>query len=64
MSADKSPIPGSPGARGALLAGRLFDAGLHLKFTGDTALIAPPLVAQTQDLDRLFGILGETLAQG
>jgi len=61
---DVEPIAGRPGARGALLAGRLFDAGLHLKFTGDTALIAPPLVAQTQDLDRLFGILGETLAQG
>jgi beta-alanine--pyruvate transaminase len=61
---DVEPIAGRPGARGALLARRLFDAGLHLKFTGDTALIAPPLVAQTQDLDRLFGILGDTLARG
>jgi beta-alanine--pyruvate transaminase len=61
---DVEPIAGRPGVRGAELAWRLFDAGLHLKFTGDTALIAPPLVAQTQDLDRLFGILGDTLARG
>ena len=60
---DVEPIAGRPGARGTELAWRLFDAGLHLKFTGDTALLGPPLVAQTQDLDRLFEILGDTLAR-
>src|SRR6201999_1382080 len=35
---------GAPGVRGHAFQKALFDAGLHLKTTGDSAIVAPPLV--------------------
>jgi beta-alanine--pyruvate transaminase len=39
----------------------LFDNGLHLKTTGDTALIAPPLIATNEHIDMIADILRRTL---
>jgi len=50
-----------PGRRGHLLQKRLFDNGLHLKSTGDAAIVAPPLVADRSHVDTIVDILRRTL---
>jgi beta-alanine--pyruvate transaminase len=42
-----------PGARGHEIQKRLFDAGLHIKSTGDAAIIAPALIAEGAHIDEL-----------
>jgi beta-alanine--pyruvate transaminase len=53
---------GTPGTRGHLLQKKLFDSGLHLKNTGDSALIAPPLIAERSHIDVIVDCLRKTLA--
>ena len=53
---------GAPGARGHALQKKLFDNGLHLKNTGDSAIIAPPLIAEKSHIDLIGDILRKTLA--
>jgi beta-alanine--pyruvate transaminase len=53
--------PAAPGKRGHLLQKKLFDNGLHLKTTGDTALVAPPLIAERAHVDEMFDVLRRTL---
>jgi beta-alanine--pyruvate transaminase len=52
---------GAPGRRGHALQKKLFDNGLHLKPTGDSALIAPPLIAEKSHIDTIADILRSTL---
>jgi beta-alanine--pyruvate transaminase len=52
---------GGPGARGHRFQKALFDNGLHLKTTGDCAIVAPPLVAEKQHIDTMVDILRKTL---
>jgi beta-alanine--pyruvate transaminase len=52
---------GAPGRRGHLLQKRLFDSGLHLKATGDAAIVAPPLIAERSHVDTIVDILRRTL---
>ncbi|HXY05355.1 MAG TPA: aminotransferase class III-fold pyridoxal phosphate-dependent enzyme [Burkholderiaceae bacterium] len=42
---------------------RLFDRGLHLKNTGDSLIIAPPLIAEKKHVDEIVDKLREVLAQ-
>ena len=51
-----------PGRRGHLFQKKLFDNGLHLKTTGDAAIVAPPLVAEKSHIDMIVDILRRTLA--
>jgi len=53
---------GGPGARGHLLQKKLFDNGLHLKTTGDSAIVAPPLIAEKAHVDAIVDCLRKTLA--
>ncbi len=53
---------GTPGKRGHAFQKKLFDNGLHLKATGDAAIIAPPLIAEKEHIDRIGDILRRTLA--
>lgn len=53
----------APGARGGEIQKRLFWNGLHIKFTGDAGIIAPPLIADKSHIDELAGILRATLAE-
>ncbi len=53
---------GAPGARGHELQKRLYDRGLNLKSTGDSLILAPPLVAERGHIDEITGILREVLA--
>jgi beta-alanine--pyruvate transaminase len=52
---------GAPGRRGHAFQKKLFDNGLHLKATGDSALIAPPLIAEKAHIDTIGEILRKTL---
>ena len=52
---------GAPGRRGHVFQKKLFDNGLHLKTTGDCALVAPPLVAEKAHIDTIAEILRKTL---
>jgi beta-alanine--pyruvate transaminase len=54
---------GKPGVRGYHLQKALFDRGLHVKTTGDAAIIAPALVAERQHIDEIVSILRRTLAE-
>ncbi len=51
----------APGVVGTRLMKSLYASGLHVKFTGDCALIAPPLVAEKGDIDDITGILRDAL---
>jgi len=52
-----------PGARGLDATKRLFNAGLHIKFTGDAGIIAPPFVAEKSHIDQLVDLLRKVLSQ-
>ena len=55
--------PGSgPGVTGTRAMKKLYAAGLHVKLTGDCALVAPPFVAEKGDIDEIGGILRDVLA--
>ena len=43
----------APGRRGMQATKRLFEAGLHIKFTGDSGIVAPPLVAEKEHIDEI-----------
>ena len=51
-----------PGLRGFDAQVKLFNAGLHLKATGDTALVAPALIAEKSHVDEISGVLREVLS--
>ncbi|MFT3850241.1 MAG: aminotransferase class III-fold pyridoxal phosphate-dependent enzyme [Propionivibrio sp.] len=51
-----------PGRRGYLLQKQLFDAGLHLKTTGDVAILAPALIAEETHVDEIIDVLRRVLS--
>jgi beta-alanine--pyruvate transaminase len=53
----------APGVRGNELQGKLFDRGLHVKTTGDVAIIAPALIATRADIDQMSAMLREAIAE-
>lgn len=44
----------APGVRGLAVQKALFHAGLNMKMTGDTGLIAPPFVMEKSDIDQII----------
>jgi len=62
MAAIDVAVDGTPGKRGHLLQKKLFENGLHLKTTGDAAIIAPPLIAEKHHIDMIADILRRTIA--
>ena len=53
----------APGQRGYQVQKELFDAGLHLKTTGDVAILAPALVAENQHIDEIVDVLRRVLSR-
>ena len=51
----------TPGARGTELQGRLFDRGLHVKTTGDVAIIAPAFIAEPAHIEEIAAHLRDAL---
>jgi beta-alanine--pyruvate transaminase len=58
-----APRPGQPGLAGYEAQRRLLHAGLHLKATGDTLLVAPPYVAERTHVDELVSIVRAVLSE-
>jgi beta-alanine--pyruvate transaminase len=54
---------GAPGLAGHEAQKRLFDAGLHLKATGDALLLAPAFVTTRAQVDETVGTLREVLSR-
>jgi beta-alanine--pyruvate transaminase len=61
MAAVDVAVDGAPGRRGTEMQKRLYHAGLHVKFTGDAALLAPPLVAERAHIDEMVAKLRDVL---
>lgn len=57
------PDEGKPGARGTELQKKLFWNGCHIKWTGDTAIIAPSLVTERSQIDEIVDCLRRTLME-
>ncbi len=53
---------GGPGIRGYEVQKRLFDAGLHVKTTGDCAILAPAFVFEGGQVDEMCGVLRKVLS--
>ena len=53
----------APGVRGAELQAKLFDRGLHVKTTGDVAIMAPAFIASRADIDQMAAMLREAIAE-
>jgi beta-alanine--pyruvate transaminase len=53
----------APGVRGAELQAKLFDRGLHVKTTGDVAIIAPAFIAGRAEIDQMTAILRDALLE-
>ena len=51
------------GVRGGDAQIKLFEKGLHVKLTGDTALVAPPFIIEKAQIDDLCGILRDVLSR-
>ena len=54
---------GVPGRRGQELQKRLFWEGLHVKFTGDTAIVAPQFIAERAHIDEIVDKLRTLLSR-
>jgi len=54
---------GVPGRRGGQLQKDLFWNGCHIKFTGDSAVIAPQFIAEHKHIDEIVDKLRKTLDQ-
>ncbi|HET7755926.1 MAG TPA: aminotransferase class III-fold pyridoxal phosphate-dependent enzyme [Steroidobacteraceae bacterium] len=51
------------GARGNELQAKLYDRGLHVKTTGDVAIVAPAFIATRADIDAMAEMLREAIAE-
>ena len=51
------------GVRGSELQAKVFDRGLHVKTTGDVAIIAPAFIASHADIDLMGSILRDAIAE-
>ena len=60
---DLKPDERGPGVRGLEVQKRLFRAGLHVKFTGDAGIVAPPLISGPEHVDEICRILREVLVE-
>jgi len=53
----------APGVRGSELQAKLFDRGLHVKTTGDVAIMAPAFIATHADIDLMSSMLRDAIAE-
>ena len=55
--------PGKPGFRGQEMQKALFWNGCHVKFTGDTAIVAPAFISENNHIDEIVDKIRITLDQ-
>jgi beta-alanine--pyruvate transaminase len=63
MAAVELHPQGVPGSLGHEVQKRLYDRGLHLKSTGDSLLLAPPLIAERRHIDQIADTLRAVLSE-
>ena len=56
------PEAGKPGARGGELQKRLFWDGCHIKWTGDSGIVAPSFIAERSHIDEIVDCFRKSLA--
>lgn len=56
-----APRAGKPGARAMEVFRTCFDNGVLTRVTGDIIALSPPLIAEKQHIDRIFGTLAEAI---
>ncbi|MFT3800225.1 MAG: aspartate aminotransferase family protein [Burkholderiaceae bacterium] len=56
-----APRDGAPGARAAEVFARCFDAGVMVRYTGDTLAFSPPLIIEDGQITQLFETVGKVL---
>ena len=54
---------GKPGLPGHEVQKRLFDAGLHIKATGDAIIMVPAYVAERKHVDEMMSIIRAVLSK-
>jgi beta-alanine--pyruvate transaminase len=48
------PRPGAPGKRGYEAFVKVFEAGVLIRYTGDTLAFSPPLIIEKAQIERIF----------
>ena len=56
-----APRPGAVGARAYELFVKLFESGALVRTTGDIIALSPPLIIEKPQIDKLVGMIGDTL---
>jgi beta-alanine--pyruvate transaminase len=56
------PRPGRPGARAFEAFMKCFDAGVLVRYTGDTLAFSPPLIIEKAQIERLFDTVRAAVA--
>lgn len=56
------PRPGAPGARAYEAMVAAFEAGVLMRFTGDTLAMSPPLIVENEHIDRIAQTIRQVLA--
>jgi beta-alanine--pyruvate transaminase len=56
-----SPKPGAPGGRGYTALVKCFEAGVLVRYTGDTVAFSPPLIVEKAQIDRIFATVKDVL---
>jgi beta-alanine--pyruvate transaminase len=56
-----APRPGAPSARGLDVHTAAFERGAYVRVAGDIIALAPPLIVQKGEIDRLFEIVRAVL---
>jgi beta-alanine--pyruvate transaminase len=54
---------GNPGTRGAAAQIDLFKKGMHVKFTGDSGIVAPPFISEKSHIDEMMDKLRSMLEE-
>jgi beta-alanine--pyruvate transaminase len=54
---------GAPGARGGAAQVALFKKGMHVKFTGDSGIVAPPFISDKSHIDEMMDKLRAMLSE-
>ena len=57
-----APRPGAPGARGYAALVKCFEAGVLVRYTGDTLAFSPPLIVEKAQIERIFDTVRKVLA--
>jgi beta-alanine--pyruvate transaminase len=56
------PRPGKPGARAYEAFLKVYEAGVLIRWTGDTLAFSPPLIIESGQIDRIFDTVRTALA--